>query len=435
MKYITNTTRMLLLPLLTLGIFNMNFAANNSIPDTNKVHTQIHRPFQFTFFAPLSTNGIDAYKISNNASINMLTGVNGGLNGAEFTGLIGVNLGNVKGAQFAGLLNANTKSTKGAQFAGWANYSQGTLNGLQAAGLSNIAINNTTGAQVGGMINVIVGEATGAQLAGIASVTTKSSNVYQFSGIANGVSGNNKGLQAAGIVNYSMGNEAGQLSGILNANIGNLKGIQISGIANFNSNKVTGAQISSILNFTRVLNGFQLGLVNYTDSLEKGAVIGLLSFVRNGYRSYEFSTSESLYGVFSFRTGTDNFYNILSFGASGRLSTLYWGFGYGIGTKVQVNDKVHLNIEGLTYHINEDSHYTHRLNSLNKLQILATIPMGNYMKMSVGPTWNVFVNEIDVNNEGRNELSQFAPYSVFNKTYNNDINIKMYPGFTLGVKF
>lgn len=435
MKHITETFKLIVLTLLCVVVFSKSHANQVCNGDSSKIAPPTKRPVQLTFIPPLSSNGINAFKVSNNASINIIAGVNGGVHGVELSSLVGVNLGQVKGAQFAGCANINLKSTQAAQFAGLVNYSQDTVLGSQFGGLSNIALNNSKGAQVAGLTNLTVGELNGVQLAGLASLATKSSNTWQFSGLANAITGYTQGMQAAGIVNYSMGNKIGQLSGIVNANIGNLKGIQVSGIANFNSGKINGFQAAGILNFTRSLNGVQLGLFNYTDSIENGMVIGLLSIVRNGYRSFKISTSESLYGVFGFRTGTDNFYNILSVGSSARFSTLYWGFGYGVGTKIHFNNKADLNIEAISYHINEDEGFTNRINSLNKIQITASIPLGDVMKMTVGPSWNIFVNKITTNTDGNKAQSHFAPYSLFNKTYNNNINIRMYPGFSLGINF
>ena len=76
------------------------------------------RPGQITFFYPLGTSGVDAINYSNNVSFNILCGMNGGLNGVEFGGLVNTNLGSVNGAQFAGIANINTKEANGIFFGG-----------------------------------------------------------------------------------------------------------------------------------------------------------------------------------------------------------------------------------------------------------------------------------------------------------------------------
>jgi hypothetical protein len=47
------------------------------------------------------------------------------------------------------------------------------------------------------------------------------------------------------------------------------------------------------VNITNRLDGFQLGLLNYVDTIENGAPIGLISFVKNGgYKAVELSVNE-----------------------------------------------------------------------------------------------------------------------------------------------
>lgn len=424
--------------ILGFGLIALVFPSNantNVIKDTTKSKNNLYRQAQVSLIAPIGTNGLESYRIANKLSLNIFAGVNGGLDGAAFSGWVDVELGNVRGFQFAGWANANTHNTNGVQIAGLANLSQGKLDGVQFSGITSVGLSNSIGAQFSGITSIVVGDLKGAQFSGIASVVTESSNATQFSGIVNTVLGSTKGFQGAGIANFSAGNKMGQVSGVFNGNHGDLKGVQISSIANINTNKVEGFQASGLVNFTRVLKGVQLGVFNYTDSIESGAVIGFLSFVRNGYHSLGVTSNESLYGNVEFRTGTHKFYNILSLGTAGRDSEFYWGYGYGIGTKVQVGKKVDLNLETVVYHINEGTDHTDRLNLLNKYQITASFPIGNFMKLAIGPSFNLFINEGEQIEDGTIQFSKFAPYSVFDKTYDNETNVTMYPGLSIGLHF
>mgnify|MGYP007048013149 CR=1 FL=1 len=40
-----------------------------------------------------------------------------------------------------------------------------------------------------------------------------------------------------------------------------------------------------------------------------------------------------------------------------------------------------------------------------------------------------------IDNNGNAFESSATPYDVFDKTYGNDNNVKMYPGFTAGIRF
>lgn len=158
--------------------------------------------------------------------------------------------------------------------------------------------------------------------------------------------------------------------------------------------------------------------------------IGVISFVRNGYHTFEISGNESLYGVLSYKTGTKSFYNILALSTSVKNDMIYWGWGYGIGTIIPVSKKVDLNFEGTCFQINEDEWFTNRLNLLDKLNLSVLFTVADNFTIFAGPSWNVMVSDISNNSE-----SKFVPWHSFNKTYDNDINVKMYAGFNVVVRF
>jgi hypothetical protein len=67
------------------------------------------------------------------------------------------------------------------------------------------------------------------------------------------------------------------------------------------------------VNITNRLDGFQLGLLNYVDTIENGIPAGLISFVRNGgYKAVELSVTEIAPITFAFKTGVRKFYTSLS---------------------------------------------------------------------------------------------------------------------------
>lgn len=136
---------------------------------------------QFTFAYPLGTNGIDAISKSNRFSVNVLYGVNGGLDGLELGGLMNYNHGGVNGVQLAGLANINRKHTSGLMWAGCFNLALDDSRGVQLSEL-NIAAGDFTGVQAGlinyagglkgvqfGLIN-IVGEDNGAVPIGLFNI-------------------------------------------------------------------------------------------------------------------------------------------------------------------------------------------------------------------------------------------------------------------------
>ncbi len=391
-------------------------------------------PFQLSFITPVGTNGVHSWNTVNNFSLNLYAGYAGGLDGFEATGFVSVLRSNMRGVQFTGFVNADLGRTKGAQFAGFVNYNKGEMVGFQGAGFVNTITNNLDGIQASGFVNTVVGGFEGAQFAGFVNTATKKSKGAQFAGFVNAVSDSIDGFQGAGFVNYSMGNTMGQVSGFTNVNVGDQKGVQASGFVNINTGRVDGAQLAGFANFARVLKGTQIGVFNYVDSLEKGTPIGFISFVRNGYHAVELSTSETLYGIASFKTGTERFYNIISLGGAVRNNQILWGWGYGVGTMIKASEKLDLTIEAQSFQINQDEWYTHRLNNLNKLGIQASYKLLPGLEVFGGPTFNVVVSDTR-NHYGLETVTSIAPYTTFSKVYPNDIKVEMYPGITAGIRF
>lgn len=416
--------------LLTLGLV---VVLANYVKAQEKSDSAV-RAFQLTLVTPLGTNGVESGNITNKLSINILAGYNGGLKGTELGGFANVLKGDMDGAQFAGYANVNLKTGKGFQGAGFLNYNHREFRGVQLSGYANVVLASSKGFQEAGFANVVRGNYKGVQLAGFTSVVTDSIDGFQGAGFSNYSKGNTKG-QIAGFANFNIGKGKGpQIAGFGNINTGDLKGVQLSGFSNINAGRTDGVQISGFFNYTKVLKGLQLGVFNYVDSIENGASIGVISFVRNGYHKFEISSNESMYGVLSYKTGTRGFYNIISVGAATRNDNIYWGWGYGIGTIVPIKGKVDLNFEAICYQVNEDEWYTNRLNLHNRVNALVSVQVSDNLTIFGGPSWNVIMSDI-TDKSGNVINSDYAPWSTFNKTYNKEMNVKMYPGFSLGMLF
>jgi hypothetical protein len=107
------------------------------------------RPVQVSFAYPLGTNGASSLDYSNNISLNILFGLNGGVNGAELGGVFNFNKGDVKWAQLAGVSNINAGDTSGVQLAGVFNINTGDTSGVQSAGVFNVNLKDFSGFQIG----------------------------------------------------------------------------------------------------------------------------------------------------------------------------------------------------------------------------------------------------------------------------------------------
>ena len=71
-----------------------------------------------------------------------------------------------------------------------------------------------------------------------------------------------------------------------------------------------------------------------------------------------------------------------------------------------------------------------------KKEIIKRFPdeFDRYIEVFGGASWNVNVSELE-DKDGNAFKSSISPYHTFNKTYNDENNVKMYPGFTAGIRF
>lgn len=128
------------------------------------------RPFQLSLLPPLSTNGVDAGRVVNHVSLNLIGGYNGGVQGVEAGGFANFNKHDVQGVQAAGFVNGNGGSVEGVQLAGFVNANAGTTQGVQAAGFGNVSRGGQV-LQVSGFFNVA--QTATAQVAGFINVARR----------------------------------------------------------------------------------------------------------------------------------------------------------------------------------------------------------------------------------------------------------------------
>ncbi len=355
------------------------------------------KTFQLTLVTPLGTNGTNSPFTINKFSVNILAGYHAGFRGVELGGLANLNRNFAEGAQLAGLVNFTGGYLQGAQFAGIANVNTEETRGFQGAGIGNFTLGYSNAVQLAGIVN-----------------------------IADEI----EGLQAGGILNASIGGINGvQLAGIVNLSL-NSKGAQIAGITNV-SEHIDGAQIAGILNVAESVQGLQLGLLNIADTIKSGVPIGFLSIVRHGYRDVEIGISEGLNAYGSFKIGVPAFYNIFSVGSQFISDDFRWGFGYGIGTHLTNQENFKINLEAMTYQINEGTNWTEAYNGLQQLKLTFSGGKKENLQFFAGPTINVMVSEY-INDDGTIG-SKFPPYYITNH-YSGKTNIRTWLGFSAGIR-
>ena len=385
------------------------------------------RAFQFTLmFPPLSTNGIQCAQIANNFSFNTFAGVNGGVDGIEIGGFVNTTKSYVKGCQLSGFANVVGGDVDAAQLAGFCNVNNGSTKGLQAAGFTNIVADDVEAVQLAGFSNVNKGKTNGLQIAGFSNTVADDVTGAQLAGFCNVNKGVTNGMQAAGFTNIAAkGKCNAQISGFLNI-AENIDGVQVAGFANI-AKKVEGVQVA--------------GFINVCDSID-GVPVGFISIVRkNGYRKFEFSTSEYMYLGFAFKMGVKRFYNIYSISKLPRDGNR-WAYGFGLGTERDMGESLTLNIDAIAHQelwIGESSSennfgflHTSRLNMLNQLKLNFGYKVSENTKVFGGPTLNVSVTD---SNSGYKSYAMGPSWAFLNNTSTYGTNVKSWIGFNAGINF
>jgi hypothetical protein len=345
----------------------------------------IKRPVQLTFIPPLGTNGLQAGKIVNHISFNVLAGYAAGVAGVEFASLANVEKDFVKGAQFAGLVNVVKKEVTGGQFAGIANLNGGETKGFQAAGFMNVANDSVQAVQAAGFLNLANGPVRGAQAAGFMNL------VY-----------------------------------------GSVTGLQAAGFMNMTSSHVKGAQVAGFLNIAKKVKGVQISIINVADSVD-GVQIGLLNFSRHGYRRFEFWGSESMYANAAFKMGTQYFHNIFAIGFRTPNDRYSWAYGYGFGSEISLSSRMVLNLDAIAWNVSENGSFTRDLNLLNQLRLNVGVRLFGRATLFAGPTINVFVSDHNTA-DGSTTPDKLAPWHTY-KDDGDDVHVILWPGLNAGFRF
>lgn len=362
--------------------------------------------FHLGFTYPLSTNGTQAYKYVNRISAHALVGTSAGLEGLELAGFGNVEKSYVSGVQFAGFFNIARNSAELTTLA--QNRNQGyTLDGAQFAGFFNLANGNAKGAQLAGYMNIAAGHMNGAQLAGFLNIGKQVN-----------------GLQAAGYMNLAKNVEGAQLAGFLNI-----------------ADTVAGVQASGFLNVAKTVYGPQIAVINVADSVT-GVPIGLFTFVRKGgYKHAEFYVADDFDANFAFKLGVPRLHTFVALGAEVD-GEKRWGYGFGIGSEWNTSRFFKINTDLMAYQVIEASYEkfpdefleSDYLNLLSKFRLLGTLQLARHFSLFAGPTLNVAVSQYQA--PGSDEVGSTLPNKTFyDRTFNQETNVKIGFGFNAGLRF
>jgi len=322
-----------------------------------------HRLAQVSILPMVGTNALRSWETTNNFSVNVLWGANGGVSGLELGGFGNTVRGDVTGVQVAGLGSIVGGDVTGTQVSGLFNIGPGRLQGVQAAGLFNIS-GEMDAVQAAGLFNIASGNMSGAQAAGLFNIVKGPADGFQGSSLFN-ISGGHTRFQAAALFNVA--------------------------------GDVRNGQMSVLFNRAKRVEGFQFGLLNIADTVS-GVSVGLLNIVRRGYNRVELSTTETFYANMGFKLGARSFYNIFHIGAhwesiqANQVNGLSWAIGYGIGKTNTLGPRMLLNTELLAMHVNEKEQWTRPLNLLCQAKFTFDLRAGSRLSFFAGPSANLMLS-------------------------------------------
>ncbi len=400
------------------------------------IQDTLYRKFQISVVPFVGTNHKLSGNVINDYSYNIFGGyalgvrkleiggifnsIRGDVNGVQFAGIFNSVGGKMNKVQIAGIFNMNRDSVNGYQFAGMLNLNGNSSNQLSIAGLLNLTNRGSRGAHLAGLGNASLGKQEGPHIAGLFNFSTGDSHPAQVSGLTNFAAGGIRGAQVSGLVNFALRD---------------VEGAQVTGIMNIAPRKLKGAQVSGLLNYATTVHGAQVGLINITDSI-RGAPVGLLSFVWKGYHKIEISADEIFYTNVAFRTGVRQFYNILTAGAKPNTfndEETYWTFGYGVGTAPRLSRALSLNVDIISNQVVYGGSIE-AVNLINKVYVGLEMQLVKNLGITFGVTLNGYVTDTTYD-KYMPIFTDYEPHIIYDRTYSNDMNLKMWWGGKIGVRF
>ncbi len=368
--------------------------------NTLNVKDTLHKNVQVSLIPFIGTNHKLSGNVINKYSFNIFGGYARGVDALEIGGFFNVDKKDVHGAQLAGFFNLVGDTVKGTQLAGFFNVTGKSMHGFQAAGFTNINLGELNGVSASGFVNANFGNVKGAQL--------------------------------AGYVNYAKQIEGLQAAGFVNCALREVKGVQVAGFIN-HTKELEGTQIAGFVNHAKyVKKGLQIGVINISDSC-KGLPVGVLSFVKTGVHQLEISSDEIFKANIGFRTGLPIFYNIVNAGIDVGSNEPLWSFGYGLGTSFKIKNKLNSDITLTANHVSKGD-FKDAESELYKLYWGVEYKFKKKFSIAAGPVFNMYVAD-SFSNDYSSKYSYIAPYTLFDNSYTNGINIKGWVGAKISLRF
>jgi len=384
--------------------------------ELSNVEDTIYRNVQVSFVPYVGTNRKLSGQVINRTSFNAIAGYSRGVDGFELGGAANLVREDVRGVQIAGALNLVGGRVKGVQVAGFSNLSLGYFDGVGIGGFSNYFGSGGNGVSVSGFATVSRGYFEGVSVSGFSNVLLREANGVLISGFSNVVYGSSGGLQMAGF-----GNVVSR----------DMNGVQAAGFINVVGQRMSGAQVSGFLNVAKEVEGTQVGVFNYCDTIS-GVPVGFLSFVRKGYHPFELSTNDLGMIDIAWRTGVRSFHTFLSAGLNpaSKNQPLPWQFGYGIGTSPRLGGMLFLNVDLSSHHLSLGD-FSESRSLDNRLSALFEIQLPKKVSFFGGPCLHGFLDHTN-RPDLREELG--IPSRLLSEDTNQTLRMSTWLGWRAGIR-
>ena len=186
-------------------------------------------------------------------------------------------------------------------------------------------------------------------------------------------------------------------------------GYKQADFVNISTKRIRGFQITSFLNIAHKVEGTQIAVFNYADSV-KGVPIGVLSIVKNGYRRISLSANEIFPLQLSVKTGVKKFYNIFTTAIAPFGDKRYWAFGYGLGNRLSGRKAWGIQTELTALQIHEMNNLVPSLNMLNQANLSVLIPIHKSIELNAGPSINVHISQWQNDSGNIFQLLRLIPF-------------------------
>lgn len=380
------------------------------------------QPYQFSVLPGLSSKNRLKSQTINKFSFNLIGGYTAGVRGFELGTAFNIVQQDMQYVQIGGFFNIVGGNANGVQFSGVYNHVVKDVDGVQFAGVYNNAA-NVDGVQATGAVSWARKALHGVQASGVLN-KAQSGKGMQMAGFANWTDSTFDGVQAAGAMNYSEQLDGVQCAGFLNYTREHTDGVQIAGGINITKKVLNGTQIGGLLNYAKIVNGTQLGLINIADT-SSGLSLGLISIILKGKHSIDVNTTEWQPYSIAYKSGNNRLYNIFQVGGNLSDRQKMMSIGYGVGNAIRLGRKT-----ALVHEATLNTIYAGNWNDQNfmgRYQLMFQYQLHPKLRVYGGPAFSVLYHERQTTYEG------FAiPFKSRNMAFDMGHNVKAWIGWTIG---